>query len=83
MKIIDENGRIGVVTSETDGGVFAKPEGVPYKIGDKNGVTGVANAVLITATHWAIRPDGTLHGLWFDSHLGDFRTARVMEEKNG
>jgi hypothetical protein len=79
MKIIDERGRIGTVTSETDGGFFAKPEGVPYKIGDKDGVTGVANAVLITATHWSKQPNGTLHGMWFDSRLGDFRTARGLD----
>ncbi len=80
MRIKDENGRIGVVTSETDGGVFAKPEGVPYKIGDKEGVTGVANAVLITATHWDRHADGSLHGMWYDSPLGDFRTAKILEE---
>jgi hypothetical protein len=76
MKIIDSNGRTGIVTSETDGGYFVRPEGVPYTIGDRDGVTGVKNASLITATHWSLQPDGSLHGMWFDSRLGDFRTAR-------
>jgi hypothetical protein len=78
MRIKDENGRIGIVTSETATGVFAKPENVPYKIDDKDGITGVANAILITATHWSRQPDGTLHGLWFDSPLHTFLTATVV-----
>ncbi len=79
MKIIDDRGRIGAVTSETDAGVFARPEGIPYTIGDKDGVTGIANATLITATHWTRHLDGTLHGIWYDSPLHDFRTARILD----
>ena len=80
MRIKDENGRIGVVTSERQDGYFVRPEDVPYKIGDQDGITGVANAILITATYWSRQPNGILHGLWFDSRLGDFRTARIIPD---
>jgi hypothetical protein len=80
MRIKDQNGRIGTVTSETDGGFFAKPEGVPYKMGDKDGITGVSNAVLITATHWHRETDGTLTGLWFDSPLHTHLTATIIPD---
>jgi len=78
MRIKDENGRIGVITGEREGGYFVRPENTKYKIDDNTGITGVSNATLITATFWSLRPDGTLHGLWFDSRLGDFKTAKII-----
>lgn len=78
MRIKDETGRIGVMTRETPTGYFAKPECVPYKIGDKEGITNVANAVLITATHWHREPDGKLTGLWYDSPLHTCLTATII-----
>lgn len=82
MKIIDENGRIGVVTQQLEGGsVFAKPEGTQYIINDDEGVTGISGAKLITATYWTLQPDERLHGLWHDSRLGDFRFAKLIKEE--
>lgn len=73
MKIIDQNGRIGTVTERREGGCFAKPEGTKHTIGG-NG------ARFITATHWSERPDGSLHGLWYDAKLNDFVSAKYLDE---
>jgi hypothetical protein len=82
MLIIDERGRIGIVTSHTDAGVFAAPLGTPYKIKDKERVTGVGNAILLTPTYWHREPDGSYTGKWYDSRLGDFVTAQEIPEQS-
>jgi len=76
-KIIDENGRVGVVTLEREDGVFAKPEGTPDHVdsGPIVGVTGKA----ITSTKWHAKPDGSLRGLWYDSRPNGFVTAHLLE----
>lgn len=82
MLIRDERGRIGIVTSHTDAGVFAAPLGTPYKIEDKERVTGVGNAILLTPTYWHREPDGSYTGKWYDSRLGDFVTAQEITEQS-
>lgn len=77
MRIIDETGRVGDVTEVRERGVFAKPVGAPYIAYDHDGsVTGVQGAQLITATFWFLEADGSYRGIWADSRLGDFKTAR-------
>lgn len=78
--ILASDGRVGVVTETRldDGGIFARPADVPYKVADKHGVTGVSGAVLIMATVWYIEADGTLTGRWADSRLNTKLTARLI-----
>lgn len=67
--IIDQNGRRGVVTERREGGVFARPDDVPYVIAAA--MPGLARpAQAITATWWSAGPDGRLTGKWYDSKVG-------------
>lgn len=76
-RIVDQHGRIGVVTEDRGDMVFARPEAVDYVISDRHGVTGAQGAQLITSTAWSRHPDGTLSGLWYDSPLHANLAARL------
>jgi len=73
--IIDETGRIGLITSETDTGVFVRPADTEYKISvndapaNVQAAVPVAKAIIMTATHWTLQPDGKYAGMWYDSPL--------------
>ena len=75
-KIIDENGRKGIITERRENGFFARPADTPYVIDDTKGVTGVAGAQLISATWWQQREDGAATGKWYDSPLHSQVTVR-------
>ena len=77
-KIIDSNGRIGIVTEDRGDGVFARPETVPYTVESAGLVAGVSQGTAITATWWAKQEDGTYSGLWYDDPMHTERTASLM-----
>ncbi len=86
-KLIDCNGRVGVITEDRKGNsqglaacLFARPENVPYIIDDIEGITGVANARIITATAWTLQPDGSYRGEWYDE-MDNFHSAKVVIER--
>lgn len=62
QKIIDNQGRIGVITAERAEGVFAKPEGVAYEISAEGGIPGDSGPG--TATPWNAQPGLTKAGLF-------------------
>ena len=76
-QIIDENGRIGIVTLEVEDGVFAKPEGAPDQV-DSGPIVGVTGRA-ITSTKWHAKPDGSLRGLWYDSPPNKLVTAHLQD----
>ena len=73
--IIDENNRKGTVVETREGGVFARPEGVPAHVEAKSfvGMEGKAK----TETFWSYQADGSLRGLWYDSPINGFMTAKL------
>jgi len=73
-QVVASDGLIGEITEVREGGYFIKPINVAYKIRDEFGITGVANALLLTPTFWAKRNDGKLHGLWYDSPFNNYLT---------
>jgi hypothetical protein len=78
--IIDNAGRIGIITEQRDNGVFARPADMPAAVDCGGG------SKLITATYWAEQSDGTLRGLWCDSKPHGFTTAQAasaMGKKGG
>lgn len=64
-RLIDSNGRVGIVDQVRDTGVFAHPAGVDYVI-RRDG------SDCMTATFWSRQEDGSLRGLWYDSPAGGF-----------
>jgi len=68
LTIIDSNGRRGqaYTTEYHPGTVWARPLGSAGLDGN-----------IITDTAWAIQPDGSLRGLWYDSPHGAFVTATI------
>ena len=80
--LIDQNGRLGLITeTRTHDGrpmYFARPVNVPYVVKDTDGRTCVAHAEIITVTAWYTQPDGSLHGLWWDSPPSGFVAAQIV-----
>lgn len=77
-RIVDNNGRIGVITEVRETCVFARP--MPHNNREISDLPGVGRAVVITPTAWVVRQDGSLEGLWWDSPLGERLSARPGTE---
>lgn len=77
-RIVDNNGRIGVVTDVRETCIFARP--IHHKHREISDLPGVGRAIVITPTAWVVRQDGSLEGLWWDSPLGERLLARLVTE---
>lgn len=77
-RMIDDNNRVGVITEIREGGVFARPENMAYRVDAAGLVPGVNAGTAITATWWRLEADGSFVGIWCDDTLSTTRTARLL-----
>lgn len=74
--IVDNDGRVGVITEVREDGVFARPANMHYREDAAGLVPGISGGTAITATWWQLEEDGTCTGYWCNDSLGTMRTAR-------
>lgn len=68
------NGRVGEIVEDRGHCVFARPLDAPQHVGYLGGV-------LNTLTCWDRQPNGSLHGMWFDSPYNAFVDANFLQSE--